>query len=202
MVQGLRGDDGRHGKMIMRCKCANVRAFAALERSIMDRTEGAQEMRTIKNRDIPLLSRVLYIMQDVLSVEKRIEWQNERMYGITARITGMPGGKGAPSGFDAAFAAISGLSEEHKALMQAYTRELRKAEKIINGISSRTMRTFVVMLYVDALPAEAIRRELNMTRYGFDRARRAIEEAPDMARVVWRERFILVNCCKEGESMV
>ena len=102
------------------------------------------EPRVIKNKDILLLSRVLYIMQDVCSLEKRIVWQNDRMYGVTDHITGMPGGKGVPSGFDAAFAAISGLNEEHKAQMQTYVRELKAAERIINSIPSRTMRTFVV----------------------------------------------------------
>lgn len=149
------------------------------------------EPRVIKNKDILLLSRVLYIMQDVCSLEKRIVWQNDRMYGVTAHITGMPGGKGVPSGFDAAFAAISGLNEEHKAQMQTYVRELKAAERIINSIPSRTMRTFVVMLYVDALPATVVRRELNMTEYGFARAREAIEQARDMESVVWRERYIL-----------
>ena len=42
-------------------------------------------------------------MQDVCSLEKRMAWQYDRMFGVTAHITGMPGGKGAPSGFDAAF---------------------------------------------------------------------------------------------------
>ena len=53
------------------------------------------------------------------------------------------------------------------------------------------MRTFVVMLYVDDLPATVVRRELNMTEYGFARAREAIEQARDMESVVWRERYIL-----------
>ena len=135
------------------------------------------EPRVIKNKDILLLSRVLYIMQDVCSLEKRIVWQNDRMYGVTAHITGMPGGKGVPSGFDAAFAAISGLNEEHKAQMQTYVRELKAAERIINSIPSRTMRTFVVMLYVDDLPATVVRRELNMT------------EKPLSKRATWKASY-------------
>ena len=131
-----------------------------------EQRKGAQEPRIIRNKDLILLSRVLCIMQDVCSLEKRMAWQYDRMFGVTAHITGMPGGKGAPSGFDAAFAAI-------------------------NSIPSRTMRTFVVMLYVDNLPATTVRRELNMTEYGFTRARNAVEQARDMQSVVWRERYIL-----------
>ncbi len=149
------------------------------------------EPRIIKNKDILLLSRVLYIMQDIYSLEKRIAWQSDRMYGVTARITGMPGGKGVHGGFDASYAALDSLNEEHKAQMQTYVRELKAAERIINSIPYRTMRTFVVMLYVDDLPATTVRRELNMTEYGFIRAREAIEQARDMESVVWRERYIL-----------
>lgn len=156
-----------------------------------EQRKGAQEPRIIRNKDLILLSRVLCIMQDVCSLEKRMAWQYDRMFGVTAHITGMPGGKGAPSGFDAAFAAISGLSEEYKERVQTYVRELKAAERIINSIPSRTMRTFVVMLYVDNLPATTVRRELNMTEYGFTRARNAVEQARDMQSVVWRERYIL-----------
>lgn len=94
-----------------------------------------------------------------------------------------------PTGFDAAFAAIDGINEEHCEQIAAYTRELKAAEKIINSIPSRTMRTFVTMLYVDQIPAATVQRELNMTRRGFENARNAIEQARDMESVVWRERY-------------
>lgn len=152
--------------------------------------------RVVRNRDIPLLTRVLGIMQDVASLEKRIEWQNERMYSITAHLTGMPGGKGTASGFDAVFAAVDGLQDEHREKVRTYVRELKRAENIINSIESASMRTFVTMLYVDDLPAEFIRKELNMTRYGFERARAAVEEAESMRQVVWRERFIVADAPK------
>lgn len=151
--------------------------------------QAAQKPRIIKNRDIPLLARVLYVMQDVCSLEKRCEWQRERLFSITQNITGMPGGKGVPSGFDTAFAAIDGINEEHREQIAAYTRELKEAEKIINSIPSRTMRTFVTMLYVENISAATVQRELNMTRRGFENARNAVEQAQDMASVVWRERY-------------
>jgi hypothetical protein len=151
--------------------------------------QAAQKPRIVKNRDITLLARVLYVMQDVYSLEKRCEWQRDRLFSITQHITGVPGGKGVPSGFDTAFAAIDGINEEHREQIAAYTRELKSAEKIINSIPSRTMRSFVTMLYVDNMPAATVQRELNMTRRGFENARNAIEQAEDMASVVWRERF-------------
>lgn len=148
------------------------------------------EPRIIKNRDIPMLARVLCVMQDICSLEKRREWQRERMYNISQRMTGMPGGKGMPSGLDSMLAAIDGIDEEHRERIASYTRELKAAERIINGIPSRTMRTFVVMMYVDGLPPEKVRKELNMTEWGFRRARDCIEQAVDMQSVVWREKYI------------
>lgn len=154
-----------------------------------DRT--VQEPRIIRNRDIPLLSRVLYVMQDIRSLETRQEWQRERMFHITQKITGMPGAKGQPNGFDAAYAALDELCDEQKGRIAAYMRELKTAEKIINEIPSRTMRTFVMMMYVDEIPATIIQRELNMSRRGFENARNAVEQAESMASVQWRERYMI-----------
>lgn len=149
--------------------------------------------RIIKNHDIPVLDRVLYVMQAVCSLEKRKEWQRDRMYKITQTVSGMPGGGSQPTGFDAAYAALDGLNAEHQEMIHAYTRELKAAERIINSIPSMTMRTFVVMLYVDHLPDITVRRELNMTEYGFNRARDAIENAENMGAVKWHERYIFSN---------
>ena len=113
------------------------------------------------------------------------------MFNITQHMTGMPGGKGVPTGFDAALAAIDGINEEHRDRIADYMRELKTAERIVNSIPSRTMRTFVVMMYIDGLPPEKVREELNLSEWGFRRARDSIEQARDMASVVWREKYIV-----------
>ncbi len=154
-------------------------------------TEKEQRPIKVRNKDIPLLSEILYIMQDVCMVEQRRDWQHDRMTNITQHLTGMPGGGGLPKGYDDALAILSEIDEEHGRQCKEYARELRRAEKIMNGIESRTMRTFVLMKYVWNVPDEKIRQELNMTRRGFDRARRAIEDAQNMAAVKWQERFII-----------
>ncbi len=152
-----------------------------------------KEQRPIKvrNRDIPLLSEILYIMQDVCQIERRRDWQHDRMYNITQHLTGMPGRKGGASGLDEAFALLSEIDEEHEARCKEYVRQLRKAQKILNGIESRTMRTFVMMKYIMDVPDVKIRQELNMTWRGFNRALRAVEDAPSMAAVKWHERYIV-----------
>lgn len=155
--------------------------------------EREQRPVTVKNRDIPLLSEILYIMQDICRIEERREWQHDRIFNITQHLTGMPGGGGLPRGYDETFALLSEMDEDHKAECREYVRQLRKAEKILNRIESRTMRTFVLMKYVMDVPDVKIRQELNMTWRGFDRARRAVEDAPNMAAVKWQERYIVVQ---------
>ena len=148
----------------------------------------------IMNRDIPLLSRIFYTMQDIVSLERRSEWQYDRMFSITKRLRGMPGGGGLPSGLDATYAEVDEMNHEYGEAIRQYMNELKTAERILNGIESRTMRTFVQMYYVDHIGKTEIMRDLDMTEYGFKRARACIEQAPDMAHVQWRERFVL---CKD-----
>lgn len=147
----------------------------------------------IKNKDIPLLADIFCIMQDIRQIEKRREWQQDRMFNITQHLTGMPGGGNSPKGLDEAFALLAEIDDEHKQRCKDYARQLRKAQKILNGIESRSMRTFVVMKYVMDAPDTEIRKELNMTRRGFERARNSVEDASCMAAVKWQERYILVE---------
>lgn len=151
---------------------------------------GARETYRIRNRDIPILSRVIYAMQDVRSTENRINWQENQLGSISYNLSGMPKGGGQPAGFDATYAALDYLCEQHKEQLSAYMRELREAERIINSIKNPKMRTFVVMMYVEDMPHAVVRRELNMTEYAFNKAKHAIEQADNMDAVVWRERYI------------
>lgn len=147
----------------------------------------------VQNKDIPLLADVLYVMQEICQIEKRREWQKDRLFSISQHLTGMPGGSGTPKGLDEAFAALSEIDTEHEKKCKDYMRKLRKAQKILNGIESQSMRTFVQMKYVMDLPDTEIRKELNLSKHGFYRARQCIESAPCMAAVKWQERYILVD---------
>lgn len=153
--------------------------------------QSAPKPRIIKNKDILLLSHVLYTMQEVSSLERRRAWQQDRMYSVTKNLSGMPSGKGPAKGFDSVYAAMDSLNEGQREKLLAYTKELERAEKIINGIQSQTMRTFVLLMYVDGLSPDKVREELNMTDWGFRKARDCIEKAPDMESVIWQERYVL-----------
>ena len=170
----------------MRSSNLNIQADGGVEREI--------KPVVIRNRDIPLLADVLCIMQEICHIEQRRDWQHDRMLSITQHLSGMPGGGGNPKGLDEAFALLSELDEEHEQRCKDYVRQLKTAQKILNGIESRSMRAFVVMKYVMDVSDSEIRQELNMTRTGFNRARRSIESAECMAAVKWRERYILEKC--------
>lgn len=152
---------------------------------------GARETTPIKNRDIPILSRVIYAMQDARMIERRIDWQEDQLGNISVNMSGMPKGSGPASGFDATYAALDCLCEQHKERLAQYMRELKEAERIINSIENPKMRTFVVMMYVEELPGAVVRKELNMTEYAFNKAKRAVEQAESMKAVVWRERYMI-----------
>ena len=161
-----------------------------------DGSEKEQGPVVIRNRDIPLLADILCIMQEISQIEQRREWQRDRMLNITQHLSGMPRGGGLPKGLDEAFAMLSELDEEHEQRCKDYVRQLKAAQKILNNIASRCMRAFVTMKYVMNLPDTEIRQELNLTRTGFNRARRCIEDADCMASVKWRERYILQSVDK------
>ena len=156
---------------------------------------GPQDCEPIKirNRDIPVLQDVIRVMQEVRALETRRQWQRERMYNITQHLTGMPKQQGEHGGLEAAFAAVAELEDEHKEKVKEYTRKLKAAERIVNGIGNPFMRTFVTMMYIENLSAKTVRSELNMSEWGFKRARQAVEQAEYMKCVVWRERYVIVQ---------
>lgn len=148
----------------------------------MDRKDSRTERQvTVKNRDILLLSRVLYAMQDVSATERKRMWQQDRLWNITQRLTGMPGGRGEASGLDRSFAEISAIEERYENECAEYVQELKRAEDILNSIPSRTMRTFVTMRYVLGMANREIMERLNMKRFRYEGLCRMIEDAPDMA---------------------
>ena len=146
--------------------------------------------RKTRNRDIPLLSRVLCIMQDIYGLEENREWTRDRLFQTTRYLTGMPGGKGGSRGLEDTIAKISAMDDRHAAMLREYARELETAEQILNSIQSRNMRTFVCMYYIRHCTREEVCAELGMTEWGFRKAKEAIEKAERMEKADWRECFL------------
>ncbi len=140
----------------------------------------------VRNADIALLENVFAIMQEIRAIEERRAWQKERMTNISQHLS-FTGGGGEPRGLDSAYAALSDIEEEHHEKVRQYKRALKRAEGIINGIESLKMRTMVMMLYVEELPAKEVRERLNMSRRRFHAAVEAIEQAENMRSVRWHD---------------
>lgn len=150
--------------------------------------EGPEEGRVVKNRDVILMCRIFEIMQDIISLENRSDWQYERLFSITRRLNGMPGGGGLPQGMEGTIADVQELNERYGERLKNYVRALKEAEKILNAMPE-SMQTFVRMYYIDGLSRAEVMRDLNMTKWAFDHARESIENAECMAKVRWREKF-------------
>ena len=148
---------------------------------------------TINNKDIPYLEQIHSVMAQVTHLEERRAWQQDRMVFISQHLTGMPGGGGSPRGLEEAFARLSEIDDEHADKCKMYVGRLRKAQKILNSIENINMRTFVLLRYVIGASDMEIRKELNMTRRGFDRARKCVEEAQNMSAVKWHDQYIIEN---------
>ena len=143
----------------------------------------------VQNRDIPFLAGTMSALQAISQTEQRIAQMRDGISHITQTITGVPGGRGA-KGLDDLFAELSELEDTLKQEGKDYLHRVKEAQKILDGISSPSMRTFVVMKYVMFVPNEEIRSGLNMTRRSFERAVKSIEGAADMKSVLWQERYI------------
>ena len=152
-----------------------------------------EEGRMVRNQDIPLLTQIFYILKEAESVERRGEWTYERLFNITRRMTGMPIGGGNAPGMDGTLAEVEELNRIYGDRLQECVKALKDAERILNGIESQTMRTFVQMYYIDDISKAEIMRELNMTEWKFNKARENIENAENMKKVVWKEKFCILE---------
>ncbi len=146
----------------------------------------------VHNRDIPVLSGVLCAMKDLENAEDMCAWQRDRLFNITQHLSGMPHGGGGPKGLDDAFAVLSEVEAKYEEKCRVYASQIKSAQRIMNSIQSQSMKTFVMMRYIFGATDVEIRKELNMSKRGFYRAKNAVEEAESMSAVKWKEKYILV----------
>lgn len=147
-----------------------------------------RQAKPVKNKDIQLLRKVNLLKLDVISLEKRVQWERDRLSNISQHLSS-GGGGGSPHGMDESFAAMSEAQERHRLLVKSYTQEIKKAERIIDSIASHQMRTMVTMLYLDNVADSAVRSVLHMSRWAYENAKAAIENAECMADVRWNDRY-------------
>lgn len=148
---------------------------------------GAGGPTPIRNCDIAKISRVLYTMQDVAATEKKREWLQDRLFAITQKITGMPGGRGGSKGLEASFEAIAEAEERYRAEIARWEAELNEAERIINAIRDGEGRTFVTMRYLMHMGRNEIMTGLNIKRWRFRELCEKVEQAGSMSEIVWEK---------------
>lgn len=139
----------------------------------------------IRNKDIKAILEIPYIMQQVVSLERRCRWERERMRNTTQHFSASPPGGGSKRVLDDAVAAIDALTAEHGLLLKRYEQEIRKAERTISAIRSVQMRAMVTLLYLDGIRPGTVQEVLHMSRYAFEKARTTLETAEDMESVRW-----------------
>ncbi|MBQ9252260.1 MAG: hypothetical protein IJ188_06470 [Clostridia bacterium] len=145
----------------------------------------------VKNRDIPKLTRMLYAVQDVSAAEQKRMWQQDRLWNMTQRITGMPGGGGTVKGLEEDLAAIEEIEGKYETERKGYIEELLEAEEILNGIPYPKMRTFVTMKYMLGMNRKDIMERLNMKKWAYADCCARIEQAEDMKHVNWDEKYVV-----------
>lgn len=145
----------------------------------------------VKNRDIPVLANLKYIMVEIQYIEERRLWEYTRVTNITQHLSGMPHGSGNGQKTEDAIIRMMDIEQEHAQKCQEYVSQIKAAKRIINSIQTQSMRTFVNMRYVMGISDVEIRRQIGMSKRGFYRARDAVETAPSMADVRWPEKYIL-----------
>ena len=148
-----------------------------------------QNGRPVRNKDIPILARVLCCMQDARHGEDACAFIEDRLTSITSRLTGMPRGNGGNSGLDEAYAKLEEAGERYAAKLEKALHMLDRAENILNSIENEDARTFAVMRYIYGMSAHEIRGELNMSEWGFKQACRAMERSSRMHSVRWSRRW-------------
>ena len=144
-------------------------------------------MKRAKNRNIPLLEGILPTMQLAKEAETRLEWQQEMLTRLSQHLSGMPGGSALPKGLEDAFARLEESGETLEKHLRKYNRDFRASEKILNAISDKTLRAFVVMKYIIGASDTEIRRELGISEYTLNRMKNKVESAETMDKIVWPE---------------
>ncbi len=149
------------------------------------------DQRKIRNRDIPLIWHLNESREEVRRLKERAEWMRDQLYSITRSISGMPHGGGGGKGYDETIVKISEAEERYAETMAMYTRQVKRAERIMRNIESGSMRLFVRMYYMDHEDKKIVMARMKMTEWGFRTARDNIEQAESMSTVRWKEKFIL-----------
>ena len=139
----------------------------------------------IKNEDIALLLELDAIKAEALALEDRIRWEKGRMKSITQNLSSVPSGGGTARKMDSTMCKLEELIGEHQECLERYSKAAKKADRIIASIGNTRMKAFVKMLYVEKLSQRTVQEVLHLSRWAFESALRAVEQAEHMEDVKW-----------------
>ena len=144
---------------------------------------------TIKNADVLKIRDIPSLQESVEALERKRDWVRSRSAKITRQFSPMPaGGSGTRRAMDDTVAELDELDARYTLLLGSYLRQLRIAEKLLSGIESIQMRTFVRLMYLERLKCPEIQKRLNMSRWVFESCRNDVEKAETLADVKWHDR--------------
>lgn len=152
-----------------------------------------------KNRDIALLEKVKDMEAEMEALERKLQWQRDRLKQVTRYIASGPRGAGQ-CGMDEVMATLDELERDYREKVKTYRKELRRGERILNGIESQQMRLFVRLMYMDKQNPGDVRKKMGLSRWSFNAARDSVENAECMAAVKWYDRRREENSNRSGEE--
>lgn len=142
----------------------------------------------IKNKDIQFLQDINILKANAVALEEKIRWEKGRMKSISQHLSSVPSGGGTARGLDNTICRLEELIIQHRNCLEQYRKAIQKAEGILDGIPSRRMQTFTNLLYVEKLSQRTVQEVLHLSRWEFESAQKAVEQAPCMEDVKWIDR--------------
>ena len=163
----------------------------------MGQSDRVQQTHTyeVSNRDIITLTRVRAMKQEIkITEQKRAE-----LLGIYRRALRASEGpvraRRDEVDLEAVRAELAAQDAEYLRILADNAQAIRDANDILRGIEYDDMRVFVALLYESGETHKNIWARLNMSRRVFEKLRKLVEEAPDMASVPWPEKWLLKTGC-------
>ena len=146
-------------------------------------------MDEIHNPDIRRIREIPYLRESLEALERRRDWARGRCERITRQFSPVSGGGGgARRPMDDMAAELEELDRRYQLLMKSYLRQLRHAERLLAGIESLQLRTFITLAYLEDRKGPDIQKRMNMSRWVYENSRRICEEADSIGEIKWHDR--------------
>lgn len=146
---------------------------------------------TIRNVDALALTQVRIMKQELKITElKRAELRALHRRAVRA-CEGDVSAADAISDVDAVHKKLAENEALYARRIEACAKAIRDAEETLARIENPGMRLFVTLLYERGETHKYVMAKLGLSRRSFEKLRKTVEDAPDMASVVWADKWVL-----------